>query len=239
MNLKAVPVGESELKFKALIYGPPGAGKTQWWAENVPNPVCLDFERSTDTLKKIGMDDIPVIHAHDIKTTSQVKDFCFDIEKSSYKTIVFDTISTSQIFQLQDHMNRTKGADNEKRLLPLFQDFRISTQTFNEIFFFLQHANVHVVLIAHERQFFTGEGDMKKLVSIGPSITPALQESTRQLINAVLYFQTKRSGLGASEKITRSMLCNTKGLYLAKNRYGIEETEIVNPTWATFMEDSV
>ena len=231
--MKITSTNDIELFFKVLIYGEPGVGKTQWVAENVPKPIWMDFERSTDTLAKIGID-VPVMQAKDIKSTKEIKDFCFDIEKSEYETLVIDTVSTSQIFQLENHM-RVKYGDDAKRLLPLFQDFRISTQTFNEIFFFLQHAKVNIVLIAHERTNFIGDGDSKKIISIGPSLTPALQESTRQLVNAVLRFQKKTTGVGPNAVTKRSMLCNSKGLYLAKNRYGIQETEVDSPTWATFM----
>lgn len=237
MKLQPKKIDESTLYFKALIYGAPGVGKTRWTAENVPTPVFIDFERSTDTLKKIGMDHIDVIHAKDIESVSEIRDFCFDVERSKFQTLVFDTVSSSQIFQLNKHMIDKYGKEDQKHLLPLFQDFRISTQTFNEIFFHLQHANINVVLLAHERENYQGEGEAKRLVSIGPSLTPALQDSTRQLVNAVLRLQKTTKGVGDRAITTRSMLCNSKGLYLAKNRYNVDETEIINPTWDTFMEE--
>jgi hypothetical protein len=32
------------------------------------------------------------------------------------------------------------------------------------------------------------------------------------------------------------MLTETKGLYIAKNRYGITDTEVIEPTWNTFLK---
>lgn len=231
MILKPTLVKDRDLYFKAIIYGEPGVGKTRWVAENCPNPVWIDFERSTDTLKKIGMNNIPVVDSGE-HSIVQIHQFVMkQAEKPEYDTLVFDTISSAQTTQLAEHMIDKFGKSEAKRLLPLYQDFRVSTQLFNEMFLALQHSKMHVVLIAHERENYVGEGETKRLVSIGPSVTPALQDSARQLVNAVLRYQ-KVTKMG---NVTRSMLCANKKLYLAKNRYNVPD-EIENPTWDSFME---
>lgn len=47
---KAKPADELPRWMKLLLYGPPGAGKTEL-AAGAPKPFFLDFERSTETLR--------------------------------------------------------------------------------------------------------------------------------------------------------------------------------------------
>lgn len=235
MALKPIPAGEVPPFHKFIIYGPPGEGKTSWVAENCPDPIWFDFERSSDVLKAIGKLDIPVIPITPKDSPQDLENFILKdlngIQKGKYKTIVFDTISSAQIFQLGHWME-----NNSKNDLPLYQDYRKSTTIFNRIFFALQHMDYHVALIAHEKDYYEGEGENKKLVQIGPGVTPALFESVRQLTSGVYRLQKKVSGIGKDAKPSWSMLVNNKGKYVAKNRYGLIDVEIENPTWDTFMK---
>lgn len=229
MTLKPIDALELRSWFKAVIYGPEGVGKTTWAGENIPDPVWLDFEKSSESLKSKGLKGIDVIEITPHHKPQEVVAFCKEIEKTKYKTLVLDTISTAQIFQLEDHMASVAGRDT-----PLFQDYRQSTQLFTDMFYRLQHANIHVVLIAHEREYFVGPPESKKHVATGPAITPALHDSVDQMVSAVLRLQ-KEQPLQRGGKPTWSMLCNSKGLLQAKNRYGILDVEVKNPTWDTFM----
>lgn len=219
--------------FKVVLYSEPGVGKTRWVAENCPDPVFIDFEKSTQSIKNAGIKGVDVIPVTPHDNPAEIVTFCKNIEKTKYKTLVLDTISTAQIFQLGDHMSKIAARD-----MPLFQDYRTSTHIFTEMFFGLQHANVHVVLIAHEKEYFSqpvGDPPVKKVVAIGPAVTPALHDSVEQLVSGVLRLQ-KTTPLQRGASPTWSMLCNKKGLYQAKNRYGILDTEVQSPTWATFMK---
>lgn len=240
--LKAVDVSEEPLYAKFLIYGPQGEGKTTWAAENLPSPTFLDFERSTDSLitrakrdpefaKK--MESVKIVHVTPQDKPADVEAFCRDFEKKSdSESLVFDTISTSQIFQLGSSI-ADKRQDH-----PLIQDYRDSTQIFNNIFLRLQHIKKHVVLIAHERTVWEGDLSSRKKVAIGPNVTPALQDSVTQLVSGVFRLQRKQA-VGKDAMPTWSMLINSKGLYLAKNRYGLTQAEIDNPTWDTFMKGTL
>lgn len=231
--LKAETVEELPSEFKVLIYGPPGGGKTKWVAENVPKPLWIDFEKSTETLKKfpehkdirvtrVGADENPQAVVEYVKK---------EVRSGSLDTLVLDTISTSQLFQLTDLVR------NSNHDLALIQDYRVSTNFFGELFYWLQSQPIHVVLIAHEKDFYEGELSSRKKVATGPNVTPALHEAVRQLVNGVFRFEAVTKGLGKNAEIThRQMLVNAQGLYVAKNRYNVQELIVENPTWDTFMK---
>lgn len=229
MTLKAKSINEVNALLKFLLYSPQGEGKTAWTALNAPKPVWLDFERSSDTIKSMGLNHIDIVSIGPGTKPKEVVDFCRDVEQSEYETVVLDTISTSQMFQLGDSVANSK-ADH-----PLIQDYRDSTAFFTDIFFRLQHANINVVLIAHERTHYEGDLSNRRKVAIGPAVTPALHDAVTQLVSGVFRLQ-KKQGIGKDAQPTWSMLCNSKGLYMAKNRYNITDVEIENPTWDTFMK---
>lgn len=230
MSLKVQTLDDIPLWLKILIYGPQGEGKTLWTAINCPKPaVWMDFERSSDTILSnrnlFDFSEIKIIQVTPEKEPKEVEDFCLNIKRTEFQTIVFDTMTTSQVFQLDNWMNngsRNKGGS------PTQPDYRESTTVFQRMFLRLQHAPINVVLIAHERDHWIGEGATRRIAAVTPGVTPALHDAVTQLVSGV--FRLTRKG----DKF--SMLTETKGLYIAKNRYGITDTEVQNPTWDTFLK---
>lgn len=221
---------EVSLYLKLLIYGPQGVGKTYWTAANCPKPaVWMDFERSSDTILSnrdvFSSDDFKIIQISPDKNPTEVEEFCKNIHKTPFKTIVFDTMTTSQIFQLDHWM--THGSKS-KSSSPTQPDYRESTTVFQRMFLRLQHAPINVVLVAHEREFTMGEGAERRIVSVVPAVTPALHDAVTQLVSGVFRLSKKNGKY--------QMLTETKGLYIAKNRYGITDTEVIEPTWNTFLK---
>ena len=240
MSLKPLTLDEIRWFVKFLLYGPEGEGKTFWTAENCPKPaVWIDFERSSDTIKKGAetlhpewKEQIEVISVTPKNDPKEVQDYIKQIERTKFKTLVFDTLSTSQIFQLDHWMGH--GAKN-KDAMPEWKDYRWSTTLFSRMLMDLQHANVNVVIIGHEKTYWEGEGENKKKVEVGPAVTPALHDAVKQLVSGVMRLQNKTtSKIVKGEQITETkmtMQVRRKGLYVAKNRYGLLSTEIENPTW--------
>jgi len=230
MSLKAMTLDEVSVYLKLLIYGPQGIGKTFWTAENCPKPaVWMDFERSSDTIlsnrDRFKTEDFKIIQVTPDKDPKEVEDFCKNIHKTEFKTIIFDTMTTSQVFQLDHWMNN--GSKN-KGHSPTQPDYRESTTVFQRMFLRLQHAPINVVLIAHEREMWIGEGPSRRISSVIPSVTPALHDAVTQLVSGVFRLSKKNGKY--------QMLTETKGLYIAKNRYGIADVEVIDPTWNTFLK---
>jgi hypothetical protein len=240
MSLKPLTLDEIRWFVKVLLYGPEGEGKTFWVADNCPKPaVWIDFERSSDTIKKAAetirpswKNDIEVIPVTPANDPKEVRDFITNIGKTKFKTVCFDTLSTSQTFQLNHWMTKGGGKTDQ---MPEWKDYRWSTTLFSRMLMDLQHANLNVVIVGHEQIYWEGEGDARRKVEVGPAVTPALHAAVKQLVSGVIRLQNKATTkvvAGKSVTETKStMLVRRKGLYVAKNRYGLLEPEIENPTW--------
>lgn len=239
MPIKAYTPEEIDLYVKFVLYSPEGWGKTTWLAQNMPDPIdWIDFERSSDSIvvgRRKGI--IPMdkdIRIYPINTSvdiEEVKKHCLEtFPRSQSKTLVFDTLSTSQTHQLQHWMKQHQNKDG----MPLWKDYRKSTTIFNEILLGLQHVPKHVVIVAHEKEYYEtvndANGEHKKLIHIGPQVTPALADSVRQIISGVIRLQRKSQG----NSVKWTMLVNPKDKYKAKNRYGLSATEYDDPTWDLF-----
>ena len=240
--LKPLTLDQIEWFVKVLLYGPEGEGKTFWTADNCPKPACwLDFERSSDTIKKASetirpswKDEIEVVPIGTGNTPDEVRDFCRNIEKTKFKTLVLDTLSTSQTFQL-DHWMTTGRTKGDKGGMAEWKDYRWSTTLFSRILMDLQQANINIVIIGHEKIYWEGEGESRKKTEVGPAVTPALHDAVKQLVSGVIRLQNKTTTkLVAGKSVTETkatMLVRRKGLYVAKNRYGLMQQEIESPTW--------
>lgn len=229
MKIVNIPsLQETEEYIKLLLYGTPGVGKTTFCGHS-PKPLFVDFEASTDVLRHTkGMEDIKVLRP---KRMQEVLDIIPDLPKSEFETIVFDTISSWQDFQLEEHMVEVekKSSGRQSRHLPLFQDFRISTQVFKEIFRQLQNMPINVVLIAHDKEITRKREDgTDVVVGIRPELTPRLNDSVMRLINIAAYYTQEANIKG---EYTRKLYVNSTNLIRAKNRLGIMEQYLENPTW--------
>lgn len=230
----AVSVDETPGYVKLLLYGPPGVGKTTF-VSDAPNPLWLDFERSTETLRYLpGKGKIKKIIPRDANHLRQI---IKELPSSDFETVVFDSISQFQDFQLDEHMRtKFKGKPNDEgRYLPRFQDFRISTELLKELFRILQAMPIHVVLIAHDRLHTESRDDgTTKSVAIRPDMTPRVNDAITRLINICAYLDKE---LTVKREVLRKLYVNSSGLILAKNRLNIQEIYLENPTWKTLIKD--
>ena len=76
---------------KALFYGPPGSGKTQLGA-TAPNPLVLDFEDGSMTIRDQAVDLFPIRKWEDVADAW----YTLATEGHSWKSVVVDTVSMMQ-----------------------------------------------------------------------------------------------------------------------------------------------
>jgi len=216
-------VNDYEEHFKALIYGKGGTRKTTF-ASTAPNPIWVDFERSTDTLRHLGKGDIKLIRP---KKMSEVLELVKELPKLEFQTVVFDTATRLQLFHMTEHMKEVIAkASNRDEFLPYQADYRKSGTLLDSIFARLQDMNIHVIVIAHEKIIIDEE--TKKVIVIRPDLTPRLADAVGGLLNVVAYSEIK-PGLN-KQPGTQIMHFNQHGKIVAKNRLNITEP-IENPTF--------
>jgi hypothetical protein len=222
-------IKDTEYFIKLLLYGRYGAGKTRF-AAAAPNPVWIDVERSAETFRRIPeLQTTPIFVPTDF---DEMFEFCREVvRKKAYETIVIDSIGRAQDDQVQSDLREEAkipgkpGQFKRSPWLPLWGDYRISTNKIDEMFMFLQKANVHVIIIAHERI------DMDKdqnIIRITPDITPTLKKSIMGLINIAAFLEVDTNIRGERE---RKLTVNPYQNIEAKNRLNIQETTIKNPNF--------
>ena len=221
---RAKPIEESTEYIKLLLYGFPGVGKT-YFSGHAPNPVFIDHERSTEVFRHVpDLRSIPVFTPSSYK---EVVDFCKEVVKTkTYDTIVIDTVSRMQMFQLSQYMKQETAGKNRSEFMPLWGDYRMSTNVIDELFVFLQTAPIHVILTAHAAEDINQETGT--VTRIRPDLTPALNKALIGLINCVAYLEVVTNFKGES---TRKLTVNPLNHIIAKNRLNIQEPTISNPNF--------
>lgn len=227
--MKVEKVDDTPEYFKALIYGKGGTRKTTF-ASTAPDPFWIDMERSTDTLRHIGKGDVAVVRPHSMK---DVQDAVKTFIKGSYQTLVFDTATRLQIFQLSEQMLEAVRKNSSRDLyLPYQADYRRSGNVMDELFYELQMCDKHVIIIAHEKIFIDDE--TKRVTAILPDLTPRLRDAIGGLINVVAYVELKS---GVNKTLEQVMHVNSSGKFFAKNRLNLTEP-LINPTFNQFFKEN-
>lgn len=220
---------------KFCLYGPQGSGKTTL-ASTAPNPLWVDFERSSEALRVIPeAKNIPIFVPKNMKEVFGVVE---EFKKSkNLETIVFDTGTRLQLFQLREDMKSVVIKNPSRDIyLPLFQEFRRSSEILDTLFTILQDMEKHVIIICHETDDWEGTDTERRLVKIRPDLTPAIAKRLNGLLNVTGYYEYK-PGIGTNPA-KRILTVNQSGKIVAKNRLGITATTIENPNLKTIFTRS-
>lgn len=220
---KAKPLSEEVPWIKMVLYGAPGVGKT-YWAAQAPEPVFIDFERSTETLRSVlELKDVPVFRP---ETFKEVMKFVEEVAKTKkFSTIIFDTVSSMQTFYMREYMIEVeKKGGGRDRFLPYQGDYRYATNELTDLWWYCQNMDANVIFIAHEKVV---ENDQGNIAAIYPLLTPAVRDALSQFINVIGYMEKKTNAV--SKTVERNLYLNSTNTILAKNRLGITDQSIKNP----------
>jgi hypothetical protein len=226
---EAVDVSELDSKVKALIYGPRGSLKSTF-AGGAPKAIIFDFERSADSIKFVNPNsDARVLRIRkDKHTPEQVFKAMRDALKpeSPYETLVIDTIDRMQLFYVRDLVKKA----NRNPPIPLWQDYRLATESLDEFFVDCQNSDKHVLFISHALdEYIQIDEKTKKFVGIRPALQPTLAKRVSDIINVVGYMTLTVDA--RKNKLHTLQIAPTSEKIVAKNRLGIEEPIHNDPTW--------
>ena len=231
-------------RVNVLVYGDPGAGKTDF-AARFPNPVMIDTgENGQLTVKKMLAEgrldhDIPIIRTHsfheamlivqspEAKLRTRFKGTPF--ENYEIKTVVIDNVTTLEEWCIEEVL-KAKG----KTEMEVTEINRIKNRMTN----FFRAAwvlDLNTVLIAHaydgrqEARNKQGSIIMSKKDK-GPNLTGQLAKLAPAATDFFLYFTTEYQ-FGGGEEVVCYSTANEHG-YPARTRLkGILDAKIVNPSY--------
>lgn len=226
---QAKSINDIPYRLKLLLYGPPGVGKTTL-AAHAPKPFFVDLERSTETLR--GDKRFAHVKFHKPKSMQEVDEIVKEFPKSEFETLVIDTGTRLQFFQIHENMVEVASKNQSRDVhIPLFQEYRKSSEYLDEIFVKCQDMDKHLIIIAHERETTNDEGVVTK---ISPELTPAIAGRINGLLNVTAHYSIK-PGIGTNPD-KRILRVNPTGKIVAKNRLQIADSVIENPTIDIFFK---
>jgi GTPase SAR1 family protein len=229
--MKVTDLQDRKSPVRLLLYGTPGCGKTTF-ASGAPNPIWLDYENSTEVLRKNGIN-VGMLgeSAKDLKDFDKVVEWIRkDAPKSGYETIVIDTISSMNLAVLMQHLEEvTQGGKKRDKHIALFHDFRKNTNQMRELYLALIECPLHVVVIGHTAEL--RDPDTNKLLEVRPSLPPAARDAISQLVNECFFMTRTVKAASLGGKVERKIVVDAEGLHFAKNRQGFTQSEFQNPTW--------
>ena len=240
---KAVPSSTYTGQVGCLfLYGPPGGGKTEF-AAGAPKPIWFDFERSTDTLANSRFPEyrkIPVLRngTHFKNMQEFITGVKEAVASPDFETIVIDSVTRLQRFQMLEYLmvkegatakelNYTKELVNASRThyKAEIQDWGFSTNLLDELFGVLDKSGKTIILIGHD---ITEKDELTGIIHTRFALTPALAGAVASLVSVVGYLKAaNKPGKG----IVRTLTVNPTGKEISKNRLGLLDPVIEEPTW--------
>lgn len=228
-------------KIKALIYGPPGAGKTTLaasaHAHKSMGPVLFcNVEGGTMAITDpatYGAKTIPDVV--DFKSFAELDKVFLHLLKNPgvYNTLVIDSVSELQKFNVDAIVQAKidKGGKNRDEDDIFLEDYGTSAKQMRRVLRKFRDLPMHVILTCHDMPYSKEDN-----APIGPALTPALRGSVLGYMDIVGYMFTDSEKDAATKEtvITHKLLTRPAGRWVAKDRSpGMRlGTIITNPTFS-------
>lgn len=208
-------------KRNLLLYAPSGAGKTTLVA-GATKPLLLSVDpNGTDSLLGTPLGSIPVVTIEDYPKFKNTVDELCRKPLQSIETIIVDTASTLQVYDLSDQRADLSGREKASQ-----NEFALSNQRLiDPLVKLLRHSQKHVIIVCHERILRNEQGSV---VHIGPDIQPGTLNAFKRLLSAVFFLEDK-SSQSKDYRILHTRSTATLGE--TKRRIKLPD-QFTNPKWS-------
>jgi len=222
-------------KVKALIYGPPGVGKTKFACE-APNPLLLDSD-VTGALTLANHPDLAFKTLRkEVKTIQDVLDILEDLHKGKYpdrETIIIDTLSALQQRHLDEVVDKEKRINPQRAAIPFQSDYKTNTEAMRKIVTWFRDLDYNLVCIAHETE---DRNEMTGRVTTRPLLTPKLSSTMEGTFDVFGYMTAETNSQFVT---TRTLQIMPSRLVKAKTRIGGLPPLIEEPTMQMLLDAKV
>ena len=222
---KIMLASERPQRFRVLIYGRSGAGKTRL-ACTAPNPLLIDInEEGWDSVRKEPHNPNTI----EVKFWSELTDIYWFLQEGdhAFDSVILDGLTAMQDlavrFVLGDETSRDASRDPDmmdRRLWGKVGEL-MKTQITN-----YRNLPMNVIYTATERKTAVGDEDDEQEIYIGPALTPAAAGAAERAVPLIGYLHkrqvnVKRKGQKKRERIVRRRLLidDPADRYQTKDRY--------------------
>ena len=223
-----------------LLYGESGVGKTilAGSASGVPemSPVLvIDIEGGTESLKHT-YPNVDVVRVQTWKDMQNVYNE-LAVGKSGYKTVILDSLTEIQKFNMYDIMDKAvKARANQDPDVPGMREWGINLEQCRKLVRAFRDLPMNAIFTALAKD---DRNDRTGVITTRPSLSGKLAAEVAAFLDIVGYYYVKQVVDPADKEkvgLSRLLLTSTTEQYVAKDRSGRLPQVIVNPTMQTIFD---
>lgn len=201
---------KQNVKFKGLIYGQPGIGKSTL-ALSAPNPVVIDADNGMSRVE-------PHLRVPSLQVSSyaQILELLNSEELAPFETIVFDTIGAVLEF-MEPYLIKQNPKNAKSNGTLSLQGYGERKRTFNALVRTTNEKGKNILFVAHEKEEKDGENKV-----IRPDIPGSSGADIIKILDFVGYMEAK----GAKRTISFA----PTDRYYAKNSLQLDEVLLIPDT---------
>lgn len=234
-GLKVMPVQKRDPFLNILIYGDSGIGKTTLAgsADAVPSmrPVLfVDIEGGTESLRHT-YPEVEVVRATNWK---EIQDLYHELDsgKYDYRTVVIDSLTEAQKFNMYDIMvlQGARKAERGEEMdpdIPSMREWGKNTEQIRRFvrqFRDLPMNTLFTALVKTDKNARTGK------ITAKPSLSGKLADEVAAFLDVVLYYYVKQMGDDENSEQVRFLLTQKTEENIAKDRSGRLPLVVEQPT---------
>lgn len=187
-----MPASERPARFRALIYGRSGAGKTRL-AATAPKPLTIDVnEEGWDSVRGEPLNPM----TYEVKYWTDLTDVYWYLQEGDheFETVILDGLTAMQDlavkFVLGDETSRDASRDPDmmdRRLWNKVGEL-MKTQIIN-----YRNLPMNVIFTATERKRVVGDEDDEEVeITIGPALTPSAAGAAERAVSLIGYLHKRQ-----------------------------------------------